>query len=201
MAVSAILYFEANDTTPDVLEAYDEIVTEMGLREFPAPGSIYHWAAPEAGGLRVCDVWQSENDFFQFTQEKTGPMTARRGFKPPSVEITPVHEIIVGNTAGTDGCGVIVEFEGVPSELMHQIDRANELMNATGNPPVGLYFHWSTPGTSSLRVYDHWRSREDFDRFVETRLTPVLPKTGLPQPRIEYFHVHNAIDNRTNAML
>lgn len=201
MAISAILYFENSDMTSDILETYDEIVTEMGLPEFPAPGSIYHWAAPEAGGIRICDVWQSEEEFRKFTQEKTAPMTARRGLKPPSVEITPVHEMVAGNTAGANGCGVIVEFEGAPGELMHQIDRINDLMNVTGNPPPGLYFHWSTPGANSLRVYDHWRSREDFDRFVETRLTPLIAKAGLPQPRVEYFHVHNAIDNRANAIL
>ncbi|HET7815632.1 MAG TPA: hypothetical protein VFL13_14795 [Candidatus Baltobacteraceae bacterium] len=201
MAISAILYFDANDTTPDILEAYDEIVTEMGLPEFPAPGSIYHWAAPEAGGLRVCDVWQSQEAFDNFMREKTIPMTARRGFKPPSVEITQVHETIAGNTTGTNGCGIFLEFDGDPGELKHQVDRVNELMNANENPPAGLYFHWSTTGPSSLRVYDHWRSREDFDRFVETRLSPVLQRAGLPQPRIEYFHVHNAIDNHANVRL
>lgn len=196
MAISAVLHFKS---TGDVRKIYDSIVDEMGVRDNPAPGAIYHWSAPVRDGLQVCDLWETREDFERFAREKIGPISAKHGLDAPSVEITGAHEFIAGRATSHKGAGMLVDFDGDTEQLLKKIDQVNQRMGVIADPPQGLVFHWTSPAAGGIRVIDHWRAREEFERFVETRLAPAMEITGLPQPHVTVFDVYNTIDRRVTA--
>lgn len=196
MAISAVLFFKS---TGDVRKIYDSIVDEMGVRDNPAPGAIYHWCAPVRDGLRVCDVWETREHFERFAQDKIGPISAKHGFAAPTVEIADVHEFIAGRATSHKGAGMLIDFDGETEQLLKKIDQVNERMDVIADPPQGLIFHWSSPAAGGIRVIDHWRAREDFERFLGTRLAPSMEFVGLAQPHVTGFEVYNTIDRRVMA--
>jgi hypothetical protein len=95
MAVSVIMDFEGA-----TLEQYDEVMRRMGLdaagAEMPA-GGLFHWAVKTADGIRVIDVWESQEQFEAFSSSQIGPHTAAAGVPgPPRVEIAQVHNHLAG---------------------------------------------------------------------------------------------------------
>jgi hypothetical protein len=180
----------------DVRKMYDAVLDDMGVREAPPRGLLHHWCAPVYGGLRVCDVWESRDLFDTFAKEKIGPLSAKNGFQAPMVEVAQVYEMVPGSTHVRKGIGFFVDFDGDTAQLLKQIDDANKRMNVSANPPEGLAFHCSTAAPRGVRIIDHWRSSEDFERFIDTRLGAILPTVGLPQPRITDFEIYNSLGSR-----
>jgi len=79
-------------------------------------------------------------------------------------------------------------WEGVTPE---QYDRACELVNWEGDRPEGASFHVASFDGSALRVTDLWASAEDFQRFVEGRLTPGVAEVGIQgEPQVTITEVH-----------
>jgi hypothetical protein len=71
-------------------EVYDKIRTHLGL-EKPA-GGIFHVAGPSpAGGWRVIEVWESEEEANRFFQERFVPALKELGLTPPAREFWPVY--------------------------------------------------------------------------------------------------------------
>lgn len=198
MAISVVLDFHKEGG--GVTAIYDAIIEEMGVQNNPPPGAIYHWAAPRgADGLRVVDVWETAEAFQAFSSSQTEPLTRKHGLAPPSVTVADVYSTLCGEAPSREGIGVVFDVAGHPDALRKQYDAINEMAHVISSPPEGLIFHsaWMTP--SGFRVIDHWRSREDLERFMETRLAPAFGQVGLPQPALEFFDVHNAIDARKVA--
>lgn len=196
MAVSAFFFFKSDG---DVRAIYDAIVDDMGVRDNAARGLIYHWSAVVPEGLRVYDVWESEDDFENFAETKIAPLSAKHGFPPPFLEVSPVHEIVVGREIDHHGAGVVMEFDGDTRSLLRKVDEVNDRMKVTANPPEGLVFHWTAELDDGIRVIDHWRTRQDFDRFVQQRLGAAMKDGGAPEPRTTYYDVYNTIDRRVAA--
>jgi heme-degrading monooxygenase HmoA len=77
---------------------YDEVFTKLAgdtpsLQSFP--GMIFHSAVETADGFQIYDVWESENAFQTFMQEKAGPAMASMENPPtPKIEIVPVHNYL-----------------------------------------------------------------------------------------------------------
>lgn len=78
-------------------ETYQQIVKEAGDQR-PA-GLVIHVAGPTEGGVRLIDVWESEEACQRFMAERLEPARARvlasRGFTPmePRIEVLDVqHE-------------------------------------------------------------------------------------------------------------
>jgi hypothetical protein len=61
----------------------DAILRELGLTDKPAPGQIFHVEGMTGGTIRVVDVWESEEAFGQFMQERLGPAFQRAGVQVP----------------------------------------------------------------------------------------------------------------------
>jgi hypothetical protein len=77
------------------LEQYDEVMRLMslsdGTRPSP-PGALFHWAAATDDGIRVVDVWETQEQFDAFAQTEIGPYSQQVGIPaPPEVTVTPVH--------------------------------------------------------------------------------------------------------------
>ena len=81
MAIAAILEFPGA-----TLDQYDEVIKLMGLTPGGAgpAGSISHWVAATDDGIRVVDVWSSQEAFDNFAQTSIGPFSAKVGLAPPS---------------------------------------------------------------------------------------------------------------------
>jgi hypothetical protein len=62
------------------------------------PGLLFHWVTKAADGIRVTDVWESQEQFAKFAEEKIGPVTQEVGVPgPPDVQFFEVHNYM---TAG-----------------------------------------------------------------------------------------------------
>ena len=90
MAIAVLLEF------PGVtVEQYDAVIKEMNLGGKPAPHGIFHVAGPkEGGGIRIVDVWESQEEMERFTREQIGPITQKHGIAPPKVTVWPAHNIL-----------------------------------------------------------------------------------------------------------
>ena len=61
----------------------DTVIRELGLMDKPAPGQICHVEGMADGNIRVVDVWESEEAFGQFMQQRLGPAFQRAGVPVP----------------------------------------------------------------------------------------------------------------------
>ena len=88
MAVAVVMDFEGG-----TLDQYDQVVGAMGLEHGgpTPPGALFHWVTKTDSGVRVTDVWESQDKFEAFAQEQIGPQTAAVGLREPSVTFHEVH--------------------------------------------------------------------------------------------------------------
>jgi hypothetical protein len=95
MAVAVILEFKGG-----TIDQYDQVIQRMGFSPggAGAPGGMFHWVTETDDGIRVTDVWESQDQFERFAGEKIGPITAEVGIPgPPEISFAPVHNYL---TAG-----------------------------------------------------------------------------------------------------
>ena len=83
------------------LDAYDAISAELGGENLP-PGAILHVAGLHEGKLRVIEVWESEEDYRRFRDERlvptiqkvAGPDAVSTDWPPAGLEAMDVHNTI-----------------------------------------------------------------------------------------------------------
>ncbi len=88
MAVAFVMEFEGG-----TLDQYDQVMEKMGLEpggQAP-PGALFHWVTATDNGVRVTDVWESDEAFQSYADEKIGPFTAEVGLSEPAVTRHEVH--------------------------------------------------------------------------------------------------------------
>jgi hypothetical protein len=93
MAVSVVVEFEA---TP---EQYDQVNEKLGMPDDNVPeGLIVHTGAEIGGGkMRVIDIWDSQEAYGKFAEERLGPAIGEvMGPDGPQAapEITELREVI-----------------------------------------------------------------------------------------------------------
>jgi hypothetical protein len=75
-------------------EDYEAVMRELDLEGQPADGGIVHVACITGAGLRVLDVWESEEKWDRFLSERLGPAIARAGLEgEPQVDLAPLHNL------------------------------------------------------------------------------------------------------------
>lgn len=88
------------DNADVTLEDYDRVAAAIGD---PAPdGLIVHAAGEHAGGLRIIDVWESEEAYNRFRDDRLrravegtmGPDAMAQG--PPPIDALDVHNLVKG---------------------------------------------------------------------------------------------------------
>ena len=92
MAIAVVMDFEGG-----TLDQYDRVVDAMGLEHGgpTPPGALFHWVTETEGGLRVTDVWESQEAFQQFAEEQIGPQTAAVGLSEPQMAFHEVHNHLI----------------------------------------------------------------------------------------------------------
>jgi hypothetical protein len=75
------------------MDTYHKACLHMGFAsgEHPAPGILFHWVEPAEGGFVVHEVWDSEEQFYEFLEGELQPLSIALGTEEPEVTIRPVE--------------------------------------------------------------------------------------------------------------
>jgi hypothetical protein len=88
------------DFTDGTLDQYEQVIELMGLpHNGPGPeGALFHWVTQTDDGIRVVDVWESQEQFDRFAQEQIGPFSQQAGItEPPETTYRDVHNNLPHN--------------------------------------------------------------------------------------------------------
>jgi hypothetical protein len=94
MAVAIIMDFPGG-----TLDQYDQVIEKMGLEpggDTP-DGALFHWVTQTPDGLRVVDVWETQEAFDRFAEEQIGPYSQEVGLQPPQSTVHDVHNHFVAS--------------------------------------------------------------------------------------------------------
>src|SRR5262249_46260673 len=79
-------------------EQYANVLSTLGLHAKPPAGGMFHVAGFAGGTLRVLDIWESQQAFERFQQERLMGAVQKAGIKgQPNVQFFPAHNIYVSN--------------------------------------------------------------------------------------------------------
>jgi hypothetical protein len=102
MAISML-----QETQEVTVEMYDAVSARLGIEADPPPGMIVHTATPmDGGGVRIFDVWESQEHLDRFREERLLPtiaaVMADQGLEapggPPESTIGELHDLVVAKT-------------------------------------------------------------------------------------------------------
>ncbi len=83
---------------------------------------------------------------------------------------------------------MIMKWDGVTPAQYEQVRKS---VNWEGNRPKGGVFHVSAFGNNALRITDIWDTADDFNNFVQHRLTPGVKAAGIAgDPQVEIYPLH-----------
>lgn len=73
-------------------EQYEQLMELVALEAEPPEGGLLHVAGPMAGGWRVVDIWESEEAFERFADERLRPAVQQVGIPGmPEPQFYPVQ--------------------------------------------------------------------------------------------------------------
>ncbi len=91
MAIGFLLEF-AGATS----DQYDRTLARLELGGKLPSGGRFHIAGPTDDGFRVVDVWETQDDFDRFFEEKLGAALQAEGMPAPTISTWPVHNTMTG---------------------------------------------------------------------------------------------------------
>ncbi len=78
-----------------------------------------------------------------------------------------------------------------PELSKEHYEQAQKEVSWERDVPQGAKFHIAWFGEDGFHVLDLWESRQDFERFMDQRVKPVLQKIGVQgQPQVQYAEAH-----------
>jgi len=84
---------------------------------------------------------------------------------------------------------IFVNWPGITAE---QYEKLRPFANWENDPAPGGLFHASALDDEGLHVFDLWESPEAFQNFLDTRINPNVPASGVTtQPDIKVIPVHD----------
>jgi hypothetical protein len=87
---------------------YDAVMARLGLDASPAAGAVLHLATVTDEGLEVCDVWQTEQAFQGFLEQRFLPVTDELGLDgEPDVRLVPLHNLYAADPDVIDRIGAL----------------------------------------------------------------------------------------------
>lgn len=193
MAVAYIMDFSA--TSAD----YDWVIERMGLvgDRLPA-GALFHAAGATQDGWRVCDVWETAEQFDTFAEEQIRPLTAQRGMAPAAMESFEAHQVRRGTEPAPAGFAHVVRIPGLDAEGFAALDTA--VLGQRRVLPKDCIFHVNGPLGDGWCVLDYWTTRAARDAFVASKVRPAVEAMGASRPpTFEELDVHNSMYVATQA--
>src|SRR5438045_2026172 len=94
----------------------------------------------------------------------------------------------------------VMKFAGGTQQEYDAVSHQIGLDTPGAQWPDGLRQHFAGPtDNGGWCVVDEWESREDFQRFFESRLRPAFEQVGMQQPESTWFRVYNQYDQQSGA--
>jgi hypothetical protein len=92
----------------------------------------------------------------------------------------------------------IVMFLEVPGATTDQYDRVNEIMGIHGpeDEPEGLLSHVCAANDDGLLICDVWRSQQELDDFIQSRVAPAMKEVGAHPSPPRLAELHNQLGSR-----
>jgi hypothetical protein len=85
-----------------------------------------------------------------------------------------------------------MRWDGVAPE---QYNQTRDLVEWETETPEGAIFHVAWFDGGGLNVIDVWESPEQFQRFVDERLTPATTRVGIQgEPNVKFSDAHRIFD-------
>lgn len=89
-------------------DQYDSVMTRLDLDVNPAAGAVLHLAALTEDGLRMCDVWQTEEAFRGYLEQRLLPVAKELELPgEPEVEVVPLRNLYAANPEVIDRIGAV----------------------------------------------------------------------------------------------
>ena len=89
-------------------DQYDAVMAKLGLDANPAAGAVLHIASVTDDGLEVCDVWQTEQAFNGFLEQRLLPVVSELGIAgEPEIRIVPLHNLYAADPHVIDRIGAV----------------------------------------------------------------------------------------------
>ena len=95
---SIVAFIEWEGITKDI---YDEIRRQVPLEGDVPKGLVSHIATFDKKGLRVVDIWESEEDFNNYIKNRIIPATIKLVDTKPKMEIYPLHALFISAKSTT----------------------------------------------------------------------------------------------------
>jgi hypothetical protein len=80
------------------LDQYDDVIKLMSLHDGSRPsppGALFHWVTKTDEGIKVVDVWETQEQFDAFGEKEIGPYTQQVGIpNPPEMTVHEVHNYL-----------------------------------------------------------------------------------------------------------
>jgi hypothetical protein len=87
---------------------YDAMMARLGLDVDPAAGGVMHLATFGEDGLEVCDVWQTEQAFFGFLEQRLLPVAKELDVAgDPEIRLMPLHNLYAADPDVIDRIGAM----------------------------------------------------------------------------------------------
>ena len=103
MAVAMLMHWPG--VTSD---QYDAVMARLGLDANPPAGAILHVAAVTDVGVEVCDVWQTEQAFNGYLEQRLLPAVSELGIGgEPEIRIVPLHNLYAADPDMIDRIGAV----------------------------------------------------------------------------------------------
>jgi hypothetical protein len=177
-------------------QQYRELNEALGITpESPPDGLITHMAARTPDGMRIVDVWQSEQAFNTFI-EGAMPTMQQAGIPSFQPEMYPVHNMFEG--AGTQANVMLIA--DLPAwgpdaydEMTHGMDAHAD--NGARHPSA---LHVAAVKGGGLFVVDLWDAPETFGRFAQEQF-PEGAAEQLGDFEPEFYPVVNVLSGKTRV--
>ncbi|MGH3134449.1 MAG: hypothetical protein ACRDNY_12050 [Gaiellaceae bacterium] len=87
---------------------YDSVMARLELDVNPAAGEVLHMAALTDEGLEVCDVWQTEQAFHGFLEQRFLPVASELHIEgEPEIKLIPLHNLYAADPDMIDRIGMM----------------------------------------------------------------------------------------------
>jgi hypothetical protein len=87
---------------------YDAVMARLELDANPAAGGVLHVAALTDEGLEVCDIWQTEQAFKGFLENRLLPVAQELELQgEPQVRLIPLRNLYAADADMIDRIGVM----------------------------------------------------------------------------------------------
>jgi hypothetical protein len=87
---------------------YDALMARLELDADPAAGGVLHVATLTDEGLEICDVWQTEQAFHGFLEQRLLPVVRDLGIPgEPEIRLSPLHNLYAADPDMIDRIGAV----------------------------------------------------------------------------------------------